>query len=150
MLKIRKYHSSDWNSICELHDLARPAELEGTVSQDAFIPLKDAAKNEGLFDGDLFVGELECTVIGFIAWEPNEITWLYVHPKFQRRGYGRKLLHFAVSKLTKPIEVSVLAGNKKALTLYKSEGFDIIERKKGKLAGNEKFSAEGYILKLGS
>jgi len=146
MLQIRKYHPSDWDSICEVHDLSRPGELKGTVPKEAFIALKDAAKNEGLFDGELFVGTVENRIIGFIAWEPGEITWLYIHPKFQRQGFGTELLQFAISKLTTQIEISVLAGNKKALSLYKNEGFEIIRKKKGKLVGNEQFSAEGYRL----
>lgn len=148
MLKIRKYESTDWNAVCILHDLARPAELEGTVPKEAFIPLKDAAENEGLFDGELYVGELNNKIVGFVAWEPNEITWLYVHPDFQRNGYGRELLQFALSKISGVIEVSVLVGNSRALKLYQSEGFKIIKKKKGKLAGNEKFSAEGYFLRF--
>jgi len=35
---IRKYnHDIDWERICEIHDLARPGELEGSASKEAFI-----------------------------------------------------------------------------------------------------------------
>lgn len=143
---IRKYEDEDWESICILHDLARPAELKGSVPLEAFIPLKDAADNEGLFDGEVFVGELKRNVVGFVAWEPHYITWLYVHPDHQRKGYGRQLLQFALSQLSGIVEVSMLEGNHGALALYESEGFVMKEKKTGKLQGNEAFTATGYIL----
>jgi ribosomal protein S18 acetylase RimI-like enzyme len=40
----------------------------------------------------------------------------------------------------------VLVGNESALALYLSEGFKILRRSDGKLAGNESFAASGYVL----
>ena len=144
-VRIGEYDNHDWESICHIHDEARPGELEENVPVEAFIPLVDSAENEGLFDGQILVAEIE-KVVGFIAFEQSEITWLYVHPKFQLRGIGRQLLKFALSKIKSPVEVSVLSNNNAAIKLYKKEGFVICETKKGKLVGNEKFNAEGHIM----
>ena len=51
MLSIREYvHQLDWNNICIIHDNARIIELDGSVSEKAFIPLADCYKEEELFE----------------------------------------------------------------------------------------------------
>ncbi len=45
MLSIREYiHDLDWDDICKIHDRARLVELDGSVSEKAFIPLADCYK----------------------------------------------------------------------------------------------------------
>jgi ribosomal protein S18 acetylase RimI-like enzyme len=134
MLSIREYvHQLDWENICRIHDNARLIELEGSASQDAFIPLKDCYKNEELFDSTIFVGLFNNITIGFVAFDKNEITWLYVDPLYFRHGFGRKLLEFALKNAKKPARVTVLNNNVRAIRLYKSHGFKVVEEKKGKI-----------------
>jgi ribosomal protein S18 acetylase RimI-like enzyme len=45
-----------------------------------------------------------------------------------------------------PLSLEVLVGNDAALSLYRSEGFSVIEQVSGKLAGNESFPAAAYVL----
>jgi len=134
MFVIRDYlHKTDWNQICKIHDNARKIELEGSASQDAFIPLKDCYKDEELFDSTIFVGEFNDITTGFVAFDKNEITWLYVDPLYFRKGFGRKLLEFALKNTKKPARVTVLNNNFRAIDLYKSHGFKVVEEKKGKI-----------------
>jgi len=134
MLSIREYvHQLDWENICRIHDNARLIELEGSAPQDAFIPLKDCYKNEELFDSTIFVGVFNNITIGFVAFDKNEITWLYVDPLYFRNGFGRKLLEFALKNAKKPARVTVLNNNVRAIRLYKSHGFKVVEEKKGKI-----------------
>ena len=134
MLSIREYvHQLDWENICRIHDNARLIELEGSASQDAFILLKDCYKDEELFDSTIFVGEFNNITIGFVAFDKNEITWLYVDPLYFQNGFGRKLLEFALKNAKKPARVTVLNNNVRAIRLYKSHGFKVVEEKKGKI-----------------
>ena len=134
MLSIREYvHQLDWENICRIHDNARLIELEGSASQDAFIPLKDCYKDEELFDSTIFVGVFNNITIGFVAFDENEITWLYVDPLYFQNGFGRKLLEFALKNAKKPARVTVLNNNVRAIRLYKSHGFKVVEEKKGKI-----------------
>jgi ribosomal protein S18 acetylase RimI-like enzyme len=134
MLSIREYvHQLDWNNICIIHDNARIIELDGSVSEKAFIPLADCYKEEELFDSTIFVGEFNNITIGFVAFDKNEITWLYVDPLYFRNGFGRKLLEFALKNAKKPARVTVLNNNVRAIRLYKSHGFKVVEEKKGKI-----------------
>ena len=134
MLLIIEYvHKLDWNDICRIHDNARIIELDGSVSEKAFIPLADCYKQEKLFDSSVFIGKQNNETIGFVAFNGHEITWLYVDPKFFRNGYGRKLLDFALEKASNPARVTVLNNNFRAISLYKSCGFEVISESKGKI-----------------
>ena len=134
VLSIREYvHQLDWDNICKIHDSARLIELEGSVTKKAFVPLKNCYKDEELFKSTIFIGEVENKTIGFVAFDKHEITWLYVDPKFFGNGYGRRLLDFVMNKALKPTKVTVLNNNFRAISLYKSNGFKIISKSKGKI-----------------
>ena len=134
MLSIREYiHDLDWDDICKIHDRARLVELDGSVSEKAFIPLADCYKEEELFDSSIFVGKYNSETIGYVAYNKHDITWLYVNPKFFRNGYGRRLLDFALNKASKPAKVTVLKNNFRAIALYESYGFRVVAENKGKI-----------------
>ena len=134
VLSIREYvHQLDWDNICKIHDNARLIELEGSVTKKAFVPLINCCKDEELFKSTIFIGEVENKTIGFVAFDKHEITWLYVDPKFFGNGYGRRLLDFVIDKAFRPTKVTVLNNNLRAISLYKSNGFKIISKSKGKI-----------------
>ena len=134
MLSIREYvHQLDWDNICKIHDKARILELEESAAKEAFIPLIDCYKEEKLFDSIIFVAEQYNETVGFIAFCKQEITWLYIDPKFFRKGYGKHLLSFALSKVVKPARVTVLNNNVRAINLYKGLGFTIEKEQQGKI-----------------
>ena len=145
-MPIRPYTSSDWNTLCVIHDSARKDELAASGLLDAFLTLEETAESEGLFDGAVIVYEEAHEVIGFAAFSDSELTWLYVSPLAYRRGVGRALLRQAVEESGGAISTEVLVGNDAALKLYLSEGFRIVKRVDGKLTGNEAFAASGYLL----
>lgn len=146
MIQIRPYQESDWARLCQIHDSARLDELRLTIGLDAFLTLAQTAENEGLFDNKLYVAELDGTVQGFVAYSDEELAWLYVDPACYKKGVGRALVQHAAREGSPTMTIELLEGNDPALTLYRSEGFEVIERKEGKLAGNESFPAVGLIL----
>ncbi len=148
MIQLRPYTPEDWDAIATIHDRARLDELRASVGIEAFLSLADTAESEELFAGEVWVACNETTVLGFVAFAEDEITWLYVCPDHYRRGIGRRLLQEAITRCGSAIQTSVLSGNDAALQLYLSEGFQIIETKTGKLNGNEQFPATGHILEL--
>jgi len=144
ILSIREYvHQLDWDNICKIHDSARLIELDGSVTEKAFIPLIDCYKGEELFNSTIFIGQIKNKTIGFVAFDKHEITWLYVDPKFFGNGYGRRLLEFVLEKALRPTKVTVLNNNYRAISLYKSIGFNIISKSKGKIPLTE-IEATGY------
>lgn len=146
MINIRPYKSADWSRICQIHDASRLDELRFTVGTDAFLTLEQTAESEGLFDGKLFVAEIDTIVQGFVAYSDEELTWLYVDPTSYRKGVGRALVRYAVTDSAPTMTIEVLEGNTPALDLYRSEGFKIIKRIEGQLEGNESFAAVGLVL----
>ena len=144
ILSIREYvHQRDWDNICKIHDSARLIELDGSVTKEAFIPLINCYKEEELFNSTIFIGVIILSVLGFLPTTQHEITWLYVDPKFFGNGYGRRLLEFVLEKALRPTKVTVLNNNLRAISLYKSNGFKIISKSKGKIPLTE-IEATGY------
>ena len=46
-MKIKNFiHKKHWNRICEIHDAARPGELEGSAPEKAFVPLEKCYEEE--------------------------------------------------------------------------------------------------------
>ena len=146
-MNIRPYKSTDWSRLCEIHDASRFDELALTIGTDAFLTLEQTANNEGLFDYKVFVAEVDHVVQGFIAYSDEELAWLYVDPKFYRKGVGRALVQHAVANSAPTIEIELLEDNTPALELYRSEGFKVIKRVEGRLVGNEEFAAVGFVLR---
>ncbi len=146
-MNIRTYTHTDWPRLCAIHDAARVFELAAAGLPDAYLTLAQTGENEGLFDGDIVVAEVDGEVQGFAAWCEGELTWLYVHPASFKLGIGRQLLRHAIAANRQRLDTEVLQGNEAALALYLSEGFHIVEQSHGKLAGNEGFSASGYVLR---
>ncbi|WP_169581932.1 MULTISPECIES: GNAT family N-acetyltransferase [Microbacterium] len=142
---IRPYESRDWADISRIHDAARVDELRGAGLLEAYLDLAATYENEGLFDDDVWVAELDGHVAGFLAGSAGEITWAYVHPALYRRGVGRALVEHVLARATGPVELEVLEGNS-ARTFYEAVGFVWQSTTTGKLAGNESFEATGHTL----
>ena len=145
-MTLRPYRSTDWPALCRIHDAARVFELRASGLMDAFLTLEQTAENEGLFEGDVVVAEIQDEVCGFVAFAQGELTWLYVDPAKARQGIGRRLLRHAIQACNGAISTEVLVGNEAALALYLSEGFRIEQRVDGRLTGHESFAASGYVL----
>ena len=145
-MNIRPYSPADWARLCVIHDAARLHELAAAGLVDAFLSLEQTADNEGLFAGQVLVAESQGQVHGFVAFTQHELTWLYVDPGMARQGIGRQLLRRAIESCAGNLSTEVLVGNEPALALYRSEGFAVLRRSDGRLAGNEAHAASGYLL----
>lgn len=79
-------------------------------------------KNEILVGKDLYM-LVEDTPIGIVSIQDSLIENLYIKPFEQRRGYGTKLLIFAISKCKGNPTLWILDNNYKAYNLYTKYGF---------------------------
>lgn len=67
-------------------------------------------------------------LIGSVALKGNEIDDLIVSPYYQGRGYGKKILLWAMDNIkSERIFLHVADWNKRAIGLYKKYGFEIVE-----------------------
>ena len=128
-ISTREYEARDWPEVSKIHDLARPIELEGSCDPKAFVRLADDKNDlqEFLNSGKL-VACYETRIVGFIGIDASTIGWLYVDPKETGKGIGRYLVRQALVRIKQGASVFVLDGNVKAISLYKSEAFEVVDR----------------------
>ncbi|MDO4355928.1 MAG: GNAT family N-acetyltransferase [Clostridia bacterium] len=146
-INIREYREADWTRVEAIHDAARPMELKNAHLEAAFVPLKQAAVNEGLFEYEVRVAEIDGEVCGFVAYMEEELAWLYVDPAQMRRGVGRALVQYVLDHTrTRPLNIEVLAGNTPALKLYEAMGFHTVKVLSGKMPGKESFQVTVHCM----
>ena len=144
---IRDYKQQDWSRIEEIHNSARKIELHLAGLDDAFVPLEQAAVNEGLFDYTVCVALINDNVVGFVAYSDDEIAWLYVAPDSMRQGVGKSLVMHVIENTTqRPLGLEVLAGNNPTLHLYEAMGFETTETCSGVIPGNELFEVTVHCM----
>lgn len=124
-ITIRAYTDQDWPAICAIHDAARPIELSGVPMIEPFTPMSKAAHEEFFFDSDCFVAEIDGRVVGFVAVDGAELTWLYVHPDLHRQGIGTRLAEIVMPMLGNDGFVYCVGGNPAARHLYEKMGFEL-------------------------
>jgi len=132
---IRPYQSQDWPVICQIHDLARPDELEGSCDPRAFVPIEEDPEVELLKQSQKFVAVENGEITGFVGVHENYLAWLYVHPQHYGKGIGRSLLQTGIKNIPGKAWTIALAGNTRAVDLYQSEGFREVHRYQSDNAG---------------
>ena len=66
-------------------------------------------------------------IIGSVALKDNEIDDLIVNVKYQNQGYGKQILLWALENIkSEKTILHVAEWNKKAIELYRNNGFEII------------------------
>lgn len=142
VLDIRDYVDTDQSEAVLIHDQARPVELQGSCDLRAFVPLMNDATDLAEFQSCKKL--VACTgdqIVGFVGINKNEIGWLYVRTENSGKGIGRKLLLSALEVIKQSehlkagASVFVLNGNKPAIALYQSEGFQIVDTFKSRNNG---------------
>jgi len=131
MITYRTYEDKDWQAICQIHDRARPDELKGSCDPRGFIPIEQDKEVEDLKRSKKFVACEGETVVGFVGVDEDYLAWLYVAPSHYGKGIGRELLRIGIREIGEGAWTIVLDGNKSAIKLYESEGFQEISRFNG-------------------
>jgi len=89
--------------------------------------LKHARFDEGVTDGIMLVRHN--TLIGYVAFEDGCITAMEVMPRFRRKGYGTRLMEFALDNGCDHLTVN--PKNEDAIAFYESLGFNRTKKKLG-------------------
>lgn len=78
---------------------------------------------------DIYLMMVNNEIIGSVACYGNEVDDLIVNKKYQRKGYGKQLLLWAMEhireKNQEPIILHVAEWNQNAVSLYKKIGFEV-------------------------
>ena len=104
------------------HDMRKALDIKPYDFYSDIEQLREKAENIYLLtDGN--------TIIGSVVCFGTEIDDLIVNKAYQGRGYGRKLLLWAINHIRsyteKPITLTVAQWNRRAVQLYESAGFVI-------------------------
>lgn len=82
--------------------------------------------------------DLDKMIIGYIVFwivrDEAQINNIAVHPDYRGRGFGKGMLSATLKEMrasgTKTVTLEVRASNLKALSLYKSLGFQVVSRRR--------------------
>lgn len=133
-MKIRDYEDSDKQRLLEIYDAAIPLAHDFL---DKSIRDQERQTCEECFDSDdsqTFVLEIDGNVVGFstlFSNLKNEIimSGFVIDPQFQREGRGKMLMEDIQKKMSKQIiKLAVYERNRKALSFYRKNGFEIIDQ----------------------
>ncbi len=85
---------------------------------------------ELIYDEEVFVLKVDGMVVGFIAvYAPqNFVHHLYISPKFQGRGFGKKLLDYAIKNFELPLSLKCERANTSALQFYQKNGWEFFDK----------------------
>lgn len=80
---------------------------------------------------------LELNVVGTVTIKKNEICRLFVLPRYQGNGYGKELMDFAETEITKYYDEIILAASLSAKSIYLKRGYQEIEYHTVKTKNND-------------
>ena len=126
--EIRKYNTQDWSEIVRLFNAAKPDELKGSVEADQIVGLEhDYVLLNSFRESNIFVAEINQEIIGYVGNHGNLISFLFVDPRYYRKGIGSELLRFIMPYAGKDAWLLTAKSNVPAISLYKSFGFSIVD-----------------------
>lgn len=125
-MKIEKVDSSNINEASFVHSESWKASHALFCSAD-FVALHTPERQRAylekkMSEGYEFFMLIDNAPVGVIGLHGDLIEDLYVLPSMQNKGYGTKLLKFALSRCEKPV-LWILENNTGAKRLYERHGF---------------------------
>lgn len=126
--QVREYRESDWPTVCQIYDLAKPHEVMASGFKGSPLPLqKDQRQIDSFRRQNVFVYETSKGVLGFAGFEDNYIGWLFVSPEYFRHGIARSLLKHVLTEMSGHPWLYAMKNHFAAVDLYLSEGFSVVE-----------------------
>ena len=120
---IRNYQSSDIEHLIQIW-------LEASIKAHHFIPREfwqsqvESMRNIYLPSSEVYVYELDSSVVGFYALHEDNLAAIFVSPDQQHQGIGKQLIDHA--KQRRPmLTLSVYKENQASYQFYLSQGFKI-------------------------
>jgi ribosomal protein S18 acetylase RimI-like enzyme len=130
----------DIESVQQIVKISWKDTYEGIIPikvQDLFIEraYSDAMMMKRIEKTSVYVAVLEDKVIGFANFTgvdedgDSELTAIYMHPEYQKLGYGKKLLALGLQHIQKAEQLFVYVESKniKGRNFYENNGFTLLE-----------------------
>lgn|SRR5690606_1964919 len=126
-LVIRAYEPADKETLSSIWFQAS-LRVHAFLGEELLFEQKEMVENIFLEQAEIWVALSGGKIIGFIGLLDHFIGGLFVHPKAQGQGVGRKLVEHAF-KLRGELELEVFAENQSAYRFYRKLGFVEISRR---------------------
>ena len=118
----------DISQAAEVHAAAWRASHRPFCTEE-FVTLHTPERQEGFLrrqmeeGASIYLLRVSGAPVGIVSIKANVIGDLYILPEEQRKGYGTKLLRFAIGQCNDTASLWVLSNNEGAQRLYKRNGF---------------------------
>ncbi|NBJ70670.1 MULTISPECIES: N-acetyltransferase [Clostridia] len=139
-MKIRKYHPDELDRLVEIW-YEGSLYAHGFIMQSYWDSQRKAMKETYLPMAETRVLHAEGGIVGFISMVDNYLAALFVHVKYQDKGYGKKLLQF-VKEQRKQIQLKVYQKNEQAIRFYRKNGFQIQAEQLDEPTGEKEYVME--------
>jgi len=127
-MSVRKYNIDDLDAMLDIYSNSKLDELQFEQATFKLLPLnEDPNRWENIQASDIYVFDTG-SVVGFCAFDSNQINALFVHSNNRGTGVGRALLEFMLAQIKGPASLYVAASNYPAIDLYRRYGFEMTEK----------------------
>ena len=122
---IRDYTDADFDAVTRLWRVARETAFPDFQRRMGYTFEEDCNyfRNVVLANNDVYVIEADERVAGFIAIAGDFVDQLYIHPDFQRNGFGKMLLDYAMQLSPEHVWLYTLQINTNGRAFYEKNGF---------------------------
>ncbi|MFT5212282.1 MAG: ribosomal protein S18 acetylase RimI-like enzyme [Flavobacterium sp.] len=105
-------------------DIKQRSSRDSVENQLAY--LEDVLANDAQIS--VVVEKSRSRIIGFMAQKRNVIEQLYLHPDFQGKGHGKRLINLAKSRSSGELTLYTFQLNLNAQKFYQTVGFEEVSR----------------------
>src|SRR5215207_5661906 len=125
MFFLREYQPEDFDAVTILWRISREKSLPELERTKGHFFYEDLAyfRDQILNENRVWVIEMDDRPVAFLAMKEEFIDRLYVHPDYQYRGIGRRLLDHARQLSPDHLWLYTLQINMNARTFYEKNGF---------------------------
>ena len=123
---IRIFNIDDLDNLMDIW-LNNNIKTHNFIDQNYWINNFDYVKTL-LPTSDIYVYEINNSIIGFIGINKNYIEGIFIKEEYQNKGVGSKLLNY-IKNLYNELYLNVYKNNDNAIKFYKKHNFNIIKEK---------------------
>jgi ribosomal protein S18 acetylase RimI-like enzyme len=130
IMQIRAADANDSSRCAEIHVLAR--RLMSYLPETHTPAEVQVWKRYVVFPQQaVWVAEIDREIVGYASLEGRDLTNLYVHPDYQRRGVGSALLARVQAIASEGLQLWTFQQNEGAIRFYERNGFHVLRTTDG-------------------
>lgn len=121
---IRKFKNTDIEKVLDIW-LQASIEAHSFIKEEFWRSQLNNMRNIYIPASENYVYEIGSEIVGFYSLNTNSLTAIFVYPKYQSKGIGKKLINHAKEQRDF-LELTVYKENQASYNFYLSLGFSVI------------------------